>query len=66
MRSEMNLEEAVEVIEGCKDLDMTKFSLMDNITYIQACVEFAEKIKPLIIKSKLKEKEPSTFLFRMD
>lgn len=63
---ELSVEEIAEVIAAVPDIDFAKLDPADCATYILACKEFAERMKPLVIKSKLKEEKPTSFLFRMD
>lgn len=64
--NELSFEEVAEVLAAIPDIDFTKLAPVDCATYILACKEFAERMKPLVIKSKLKEEKPTSFLFRMD
>lgn len=61
----MRIEEINEVIQALPALDFASMDVTDQIAYILATNQFAESVKPLIVKYADKLPEKTTFLFKM-
>lgn len=61
----MTLYEMQSVIESASSLDMRYMETADQLIYISAISELAEKVKPLVVKYSNELPQESKFLFRM-
>ena len=48
-----------------KDMDTTKFDMVDQMKLLIAYTEFVEKAKPIYLKYAVKEEGPKTFFINM-
>lgn len=61
----MRIDEINEVIQALPGLDFAQMDITDQMAYILAANQFAERMKPLITKYADKLPEKTTFLFKM-
>jgi hypothetical protein len=61
----MTADEMNEIFEWFSTSKPEDLSITDFTTVMTASVEFAEKIKPIMIKHKLKDSDSYTFLFKL-
>lgn len=61
----MGFEEAAEVIKAISVLDFPHMEVQDQAMFMLFTDQFAERIKPLIVKYADKLPEKTTFLFKM-
>ena len=51
--------------ELIKDMDTTKFDMVDQMKLLMAYTEFVEKAKPIYLKYAVKEESPKIFFINM-
>lgn len=61
----MRIDELPEVFNALSKLDFSQMDITDQMAYILAANQFAERIKPLIVKYADNLPEKTTFLFKM-
>lgn len=61
----MNMQEVPEIITAVGQLPMEQMDWQDQMFLMAASAEFADKMKPLVIKYADRLPESSTFLFKM-
>lgn len=62
----MNPEEMNEIFELFAKADFSKWSVQDQLLTMAAALEFATKVKPILLKNEVLNSEQSgTFLFKM-
>lgn len=61
----MRIGEVSEVFNALSKLDFVSMDITDQMAYILAANQFAERMKPLIVKYAEKLPEKTTFLFKM-
>lgn len=61
----MRIDEVPEVFDALSKLDLASMDVVDQMAYILAANQFAERTKPLIVKYADKLPEKTTFLFKM-
>lgn len=59
------LEEMNEFADLMKDMDISSFSLMDQMYLGCAYMEFVEKVKPIYLKYAAKNSEITNFIFKL-
>lgn len=57
--------EVMDTIESVNGLDFECMDLRDRVKFLDAMCQFAEQIKPIIVKYSNKMTEESTFLLKM-
>ena len=61
----MNMQEVPEIITAIGQLPMEQMDWKDQMFLIVEMAEFAQKMKPLVLKYADRLPESSTFLFKM-
>lgn len=61
----MTTQEVFDIGTAASKLNIGTMEVRDQIAYLKAATEFAEKLKPLVIKYLSDTMTESTFLFKM-
>lgn len=61
----MTAKETQEVMDAISKLDITQMDWKDQLLYMAAMSEAAERIKPLVVKYANRLPEKSTFLLKL-
>lgn len=61
----MRIEGINEVMSALSKLDFAQMDITDQMAYILAANQFAEKMKPIVVKYADKLPDKTTFLFKM-
>ncbi len=61
----MTMFETQSIINSATQLEISRMEISDQMMYLSAISEMAEKIKPLVVKYSSELPSESKFLFRM-
>lgn len=61
----MNQQEIIDIMNAVGTLNLAEMELKDQAIYLMSISQFAECMKPLVVKYSDKLPENSTFLFKM-
>ena len=61
----MTFDEIDQIMKSITTADVTKWPLEDQLLVFSIYMEFAKKMKPLVIKNELTSNSGSTFLFKL-
>ena len=61
----MNQEELIEIFNLLSEIDFKNISINENILLMSATYEFAEKVKPIVMKYSMENHTKSTFFMKL-
>lgn len=61
----MTFDEIDQIMKAIATAEVTKWPLEDQLLAFSIYMEFAKKMKPLVIKNELNSNNSSTFLFKL-
>lgn len=61
----MKLQEVNDIIQAFPKFDISEMEMEDQIYVMMATTQFAEKLKPIVVKYADKLPKSNTFLFKM-
>lgn len=61
----MTCQEAIDVINSISEINLEEADCQDQLLLVMATAQFAEQIKPIVVKYANKLPESSTFLFKL-
>lgn len=61
----MNQQEIIDIMNAVGTLNLAEMEIQDQVLYFMSISQFAERMKPLVVKYSDKLPESSTFLFKM-
>lgn len=61
----MSIEEVNDIIIAISKLDIEKMDVQDQLLYLHAGLQYAETVKPLVIKHADKLPEKTNFLLKL-
>lgn len=61
----MNQQEIIDIITSVGTLNLAEMEIQDQVLYLMSISQFAERMKPLVIKYADKLPEECKFLFKL-
>lgn len=61
----MSIDEITETLKGLMKLDLSTMDAQDQFFYMMATAQYAEKLRPLVVKYSDQLPKNTSFLFRM-
>lgn len=61
----MQIEELNDIMQAVSKLDIARMEVKDQLLYLSAGLQFAETVKPLVIKYANELPENNKFLFKL-